>query len=123
LKGLIADVNIQGYVDRLIVLMQAEPWNLFWDRLQLRYVRFADVGLAADSPDVLVWETCQRNELVLLTDNRNDDGADLLEAMIRTRNEPTSLPVFTIANVPQLRSSRECRPRHQPSARFTSQNR
>jgi hypothetical protein len=87
--------------------MQAEPWKLFWDHLQLRYLHFADVGLDARSPDSLVWETCQTNELVLLTDNRNDDGTDSLEAIIRTRNALTSLPVYTIANVPQLRVSRE----------------
>lgn len=107
MKGLIADVNIQGYVDLLVGLMQAEPWKLFWDHLQLTYIHFADVGLAASSLDSLVWETCQMNELVLLTNNRNDDGEDSLEATIRKRNTPTSLPIFTIANVPQLRISRE----------------
>lgn len=107
MKGIIADVNIQGYVDFLVVLMQAEPWKLFWDHLQLRYARFADVGLLSESLDSLVWETCQREELVLITDNRNKKDSDSLEATIQTRNTPTSLPVFTIANVPLVRKSRE----------------
>lgn len=107
MKGLIADVNIQGYVDWLVVLMQAEPWKLFWDHLQLAYVHFADVGLVASSRDSLVSETCQTNGLVLLTNNRNEDGEDSLEAVIRSRNTPTSLPIFTIANVRHLRNSRE----------------
>ena len=37
MKGILADINIQGYVDLLVVLMQAEPWKLFWDHLNLRY--------------------------------------------------------------------------------------
>jgi hypothetical protein len=106
-NGIIADVNIQGHVDLLVVLMQAEPWKLFWDHLQLRYVHFLDVGLAPDAPDSLVWETCQKQELVLITDNRSKKDPSSLEATIQTKNTPTSLPVFTIANVPHLRASRD----------------
>jgi predicted nuclease of predicted toxin-antitoxin system len=106
-KGILADINIQGHVDLLVVLMQAEPWKLFWDYLQLPYLHFADIGLAPDTPDSLVWETCQREELVLVTDNRSKHDADSLEATIQTRNTPTSLPVFTIANVPHLRASQD----------------
>jgi hypothetical protein len=46
-------------------------------------------------------------ELVLVTDNRNQNDPESLETTIRTRNSPTSLPVCTIANVPQLRHSRD----------------
>jgi hypothetical protein len=106
-KGILADINIQGHVDLLVVLMQAEPWRLFWDHLQLRYFHFADVGLVRDSADSLVWEKCQQHELVLLTENRNMDHPDSLEAILQTRNTVSSLPVFTIANVPRLRSSSE----------------
>ena len=107
MKGLLGDVNIQGYVDLLVVLMEAEPWKLFWDHLQLKYAHFADFGLPPNAPDALVWETCQRQELVLVTDNRNMKGVDSLEAVLQARNTPTSLPVFTIANVPHLRASRD----------------
>ena len=106
MKGILADVNIQGHVDLLVVLMQAEPWKLFWDHLRLRYLHFTDVGLLPDSLDSLVWETCQKEALVLITNNRNKNDPDSLEATIQTRNTPSSLPVFTIANVPHLRSSR-----------------
>lgn len=107
MKGILADVNIQGQVDLLVVFMQAEPWKLFWDHLHLQYFHFTDVGLAPSAPDSLVWQTCQEKELVLLTDNRNRNDLDSLEATIQTRNTPTSLPVFTIGDVPHLRASRE----------------
>ena len=106
MKGILADVNIQGHVDSLVHLMQAEPWKLFWDHVQLPYLHFADVGLDHDSPDALVWQTCQQREWVLITDNRNQKSHESLEATIRSQNAPTSLPVFTIANVPHLRQSR-----------------
>jgi hypothetical protein len=51
--------------------MRAEPWKLFWDHLHLQHLRFADIGLAPDSLDSVVWATCQRERLILITDNRN----------------------------------------------------
>ena len=107
MKGILADVNIQGHVDLLVTLMQAEPWKLFWDHLHLRYFHFTEVGLPTDTLDSVVWDTCQKEQLVLVTDNRNKKDPDSLEATIQTRNTPASLPVFTIGNVPHLRSSRE----------------
>jgi hypothetical protein len=104
--GILADANIQGQVDLLVMVMQGEPWRLFWDSLKVKHVRFADVGLPFDAPDSQIWEACQQHELVLITDNRNDDGPDSLEAIIRTRSTPRSLPVLTIANVPHLGRSR-----------------
>ena len=71
------------------------------------YLHFSDVGLAHDSPDSHVWETCQERELVLITDNRNAKDSHSLEATIGSRNTVTSLPVVTIANVPHLGRSRD----------------
>ena len=39
----------------------------------------------------------------LITDNRNLDSEDSLEATIRRNNSPESLPVFTIADMNQFR--------------------
>jgi predicted nuclease of predicted toxin-antitoxin system len=106
-KGVLSDVNIEGYVDALIRQAEVEPWKLFWDYLNLQYVHFDDVGLLPDAADSIVWETCQREELVLVTENRNCDDEDSLESTIRTKSSALSLPVLTIANVPRLRDSRE----------------
>ena len=105
MKGIIADVNIQGHVDLLVKFMQSEPWKQFWDDLHLQYVHFSDVGLIPASPDSQVWDKCQQEGLVLITDNRNQNDADSLESTIRLHNTPASLPVVTIANVPSLRQS------------------
>ena len=68
---------------------------------------FEQVGLAKGTPDEQIWHFCQDQQLYLLTDNRNDDKPGSLESIIRTRNLPTSLPVFTISDIPRLRTERE----------------
>jgi hypothetical protein len=56
------------------------------------------LGLEPDASDRAVWEACQREQVILLTANRNDAGPDSLEATIQRHNTPASLPVFTLAN-------------------------
>ena len=46
----------------------------------------------------MVWRTCQKEELVLITGNRNRRGSESLEATIQSGNQPDSLPVVTIAD-------------------------
>ena len=99
---LLADANIQGHVARLVLRMQAEPWQKFWAFLQLRCLTFQEVGLAPGDPDVVVWNHCQQQQIFLLTNNRNDDGPDSLEATIRTFNTLNSLPVFTIGDADNI---------------------
>jgi hypothetical protein len=104
---LLADVNIEGHITRLIRLMQTEDWRDFWDYLELRFLRFRDIGLSPTEPDAQVWQVCQQQQLYLLTNNRNDDGPDSLEATIRTRNTPASLPVFTLSDADRLLQSKD----------------
>ncbi len=100
--NLLADVNIQGHVARLVARMQAEPWREFWDFLQLRCLTFPDVSLDPADPDPVVWQRCQERQILLLTNNRNDDGPDSLAATIRNQNTANSLPVFTISAADRL---------------------
>jgi hypothetical protein len=101
---LLADVNIEGHIRRLVARMQGNLWLEFWELLQLRSVNFRDIGLDPATTDALIWRHCQDHRLLLLTSNRNDDGPDSLEAAIRTHNTPQSLPVFTIADADNILS-------------------
>jgi hypothetical protein len=103
---LLADVNIQGHIEIMVKRMQAEPWLGFWNHLELSCVSFADVGLNPGDSDAVIWQRCQERRAFLLTNNRNDDGPDSLEATIRTCNTPQSLPVFTIGDAERLKN--EC---------------
>ena len=40
--------------------------------------------------------------MILLTNNRNDDGPDSLESTLRTCNSASSLPVFTLGNADKI---------------------
>ncbi len=103
MKGVVADANIQGQVEHLVERMQAEAWADFWQALGLALYRFEDVGLSQSSTDLEVWDVCQAEQLVLITDNRNLDAEDSLEVTIRRNNKPQFLPVFTIADMTEFR--------------------
>jgi hypothetical protein len=99
---LLADANIEGHIARLVARMQSETWREFWDYLELRCLTFQDVRLARDASDAVIWGHCQQHQILLLTNNRNDDGQESLEATIRANNTPQSLPVFTIGDADNL---------------------
>jgi hypothetical protein len=105
-KGLLADVNNVKQVRILVMLLQEESRLEFWQHLALMLPSFADIGLNPRSADVDVWRTCQAEELVLITTNRNEDGPDSLEATIRTFGTPQSLPVFTLADANRVLNER-----------------
>ena len=105
-KGILADNNVRGQVDYLGALLQAPPWDEFWNDLGLILLHFEDVGLADTATDLEVWQRCQAEQMTLITGNRNLTGPDSLEATIRLHNTSSSLPVFTIADVDKLNASR-----------------
>ncbi len=106
MKGILADANAVGHIDALVHQMQTGEWADLWAALGLVLRHFEDVGLSPDASDLEIWQTCQAEQLALITDNRNRDSVDSLEAVIRQYNQPQSLPVFTISNKSRFRKSR-----------------
>jgi hypothetical protein len=104
---MLLDENIDGYADYLTRHLFSPTWNDISSALGVRIAGFEQVGLAKGTPDVQIWQFCQDQQFYLLTDNRNDDKPGSLASIIRTRNLPTSLPVFTISDISRLRSERE----------------
>jgi hypothetical protein len=104
--GLLADNNVIGQVETLVEMMQSPSWAGLWTDLGLVFKRFNDVGLSPTSSDREIWLTCQAEQLALITDNRNHDSPDSLEATIRQHNQANSLPVFTIADLDKFQTSR-----------------
>lgn len=97
-QGILADVNIQGHVDFLVVLLRSGTWGAIWRELNLRYAHFGELGLDPRSKDSAVWQACQDLGYVLTTSNRNESGIDSLETTIRQRNTADSLPVLTVSD-------------------------
>ena len=75
MRGLLADVNIQGHLPYLRRLVQTlDEWPLVAG-FNLDFATFADLGLAPRLDDRSLWNYCQQHGWVLFTENRNDDGA------------------------------------------------
>jgi hypothetical protein len=104
---ILLDENIDGYAEYLSRIVFSSAWSDISSLLGVRFVTFEEVGLAKGTPDELIWEFCQHQQFYLITDNRNQDKPDSLEAMIRMRTLTTSLPVFTISDVRRFRSERD----------------
>jgi hypothetical protein len=99
LRGILLDVNVGGKFTRLIQRNFAGGvWLGLWQDLALAVLTLHALDLPDNSSDELVWQTCQAEGLVLLTCNRNHEGADSLEATIRRHNQSHSLPVLTISD-------------------------
>jgi len=90
-----ADHNIEGHAIRLWDTFVTEGWI---GLCPIELVMFADVGLAVSSSDREVRRFAQRNQMILLTDNRNMKGKDSLARTLREENTPTSFPVLTIGS-------------------------
>jgi hypothetical protein len=102
MRGILADINIQGHLAILLRVWESEEWREIWEHLALSLHTFEEWGLEQNTPDDVIWRECQARQVVLLTANRNDDGPDSLEATIRNHNAPSSLPVFTFANAARI---------------------
>lgn len=63
---------------------------------------FTDLRLTPETPDNVLWRRCQQEAVVLITANRNQDGDDSLEAVIRAESRSDSLPVFTVSDAERL---------------------
>jgi len=101
-----ADNDTRGQFAVILAILESDGWRGIWRQTSVELRSFDELGLKRTAPDALVWQRCQEHEIILITGNRNSLGADSLEATIRTYNEPTSLPVITIADPKQLMRSK-----------------
>ncbi|MCL4205869.1 MAG: hypothetical protein KJ000_25580 [Pirellulaceae bacterium] len=95
---IMSDNDVQGHVRRVIDICQSAVWEELWRDLQCKLCTFEDLGLSGDSTDATVWHTCQSNQVILITGNRNSEGSSSLEATIRRHNTVDALPVLTLAD-------------------------
>ena len=106
MRGLLADVNVQGHLPYLRNLLQALGLRTVLDALDLRLATFPDLGLDHHLEDRPLWEFCQREGWVLLTDNRNYEHENSLQA---TRNDSWRvghLPILTLSNKGRFEANR-----------------
>ncbi len=107
MRGILADNDVEGYVELIHAIWLSDSWRDLWNDLGFSVLRFSSVSLARDASDAVVWRTCQREQLVLVTGNRNAEAADSLEMVIRGENQPESLPVLTLADPRRIMRDRD----------------
>jgi hypothetical protein len=94
----VADINLIGHFEKLRGLLEEESRRELWGSLNCLIPTFDELGLAPNTPDLVVWQKCQQEQLVLITANRNKRGPNSLEAAIQALNTLESLPVITLGN-------------------------
>ena len=107
MRALMADNDILGQMQVLVFLLESEEWRDLWSSLGLGIRTFADLAFGPSVADADLWHACQKEQIVLITGNRNKAGSDSLEATIQTFGTPASLPVFTLADPKQVLASRD----------------
>jgi hypothetical protein len=95
---ILADNNIEGHLGAIDRFLRSGIWQEFWEEADVTVVGFRGLGLEPDSPDRVIWQVCQTQEVVLFTGNRNQQGPDSLEETIRQLNQADSLPVITLGD-------------------------
>ena len=103
---IMSDNDVLGEFEILVAVCLSDAWKGVWDALGVEVLTFEMFGLAANASDVQIWRTCQENNIVLVTGNRNADTPESLEATIRSLGTPQSLPVMTIADRDRMHRNR-----------------
>jgi len=81
--GLLVDHNIEQHGR----LLWAQFDVLDWRAMQVSgMATLSDAGLVYEATDREVWSICQQQHLLLITANRNQDGADSLQAALDELN-------------------------------------
>lgn len=98
MRGLLADVNVQGHLSYLHGLLEAlDLWTVLAE-LELRLATLSELNLPRDLDDRTLWKRCQQDGWLLFTENRNDDGPDSLQATLADSWCTGHLPVMTLSN-------------------------
>ncbi len=106
MRGLLADVNVQGHLPYLRQLLEIlDLWQVLAE-LKLELVTFRDLKLPPDLDDRSLWNRCQQDGWVLFTENRNNNGPDSLHATLTDSWQPGRLPVLTLASKGRFEHSR-----------------
>ena len=98
MRGLLADVNVQGHTAYLRhLLVSLDLWGVLAE-IQIEFATFADLQISPDLDDRSIWNYCQTERWVLFTENRNDDGLDSLQSTLTDSWQDGCLPVLTLSN-------------------------
>ena len=98
MRGLLADINVQGHLRYLRLVIRECGLEPFLAEAGVVLATFPDVGLGRTTGDRTIWDFCQRDGWVLFTEDRNREGADSLQAVIEDSWAVGCLPVLRLSN-------------------------
>jgi hypothetical protein len=98
MRGLLADVNVQGHLPYLRQrLKNLDLWAILIES-KLEFATFRDRSLDRRLDDRSLWHYCQHEGWVLFTENRRADDPDSLQVTLTESWRVGCLPVLTLAN-------------------------
>ncbi len=97
-RGVLADANCSGTLLRLQLALERLDVKFVFDTIKLHFATFQQLGIDQAIDDRTLWHYCQDEGWILLTDNRNHDDADSLQATLNDSWLAGQLPVITIGN-------------------------
>ncbi len=96
---ILLDHNLEGHAKFLLAGLRETGWEQY---LSIEFVCLRDLDLPDDAVDMVIWHAAQEHRVLLLTDNRNREDEDSLQAVIEREGTSESLPVLTVARVASL---------------------
>ena len=63
MKGILADINIQGHFDLFMHVWLSDEWREIWESLHLAVHSFEELGLTDKAPDDVLWHVCQERQI------------------------------------------------------------
>lgn len=107
MTAVMCDHDIEGQFAALQQIILSDVWRDIWDELGCAFESFESLSIPTGASDEIVWMACQQKEVVLVTGNRNADGLDSLEMVIRRLGTASSLPVLTIGDPDRVLNDRD----------------
>jgi len=104
-RGLLADVNVQGHARYLRQLLEILDFWSVLAALNLEISVFPELHLPPDLDDRSLWNHCQAAGWVLFTENRNHEDENSLGATLDDSWRQGCLPVLTLANKGRFENS------------------
>lgn len=98
MRGMLVDVSVQGHLPYVVSLLQALRLRAVMEELELRFATFPDLGPDRRPGGRPLWEFCQRDDWVLLTDSRDYESEDSLQATLDDSWQEGHLPILTLSN-------------------------
>jgi hypothetical protein len=107
MRGLLADVNVQGHLSYLCRLLETLELLPILADMQLDFATFPQLEIPQNLDDRHLWNYCQQHCWVLFTANRNHEGPNSLQATLADSWQTGHLPVLTISNMGKFEHSPE----------------